>query len=73
MAEPGHAMLAYTDLAIKSRDGAAAMEQIEQILATVHALLRAEGMSEAAAIVRDFPAHIQQTGYDNWNGGYKHL
>ena len=45
------------------------MEQIEQILATVHALLRAEGMSEAAAIVRDYPAHIEQTGYDNWNGG----
>ncbi|OZY52396.1 abortive infection family protein [Pseudomonas lundensis] len=45
------------------------MEQIEQILATVHALLRAEGMIEAAAIVRDYPAHIEQTGYDNWNGG----
>ncbi|CAD5200507.1 abortive infection family protein [Pseudomonas sp. FEN] len=45
------------------------MEQIEQILATVHALLRAEGMSEAAAIVREYPAHIEQTGYDNWNGG----
>lgn len=69
MAEPGHAMLAYMDLAIKNGDGTAAMEQIEQILATVHALLRAEGMSEAAAIVRDYPAFIQQTGYDNWNGG----
>ena len=45
------------------------MEQTEQILATVHALLRAEGMSEAAAIVREYPAHIEQTGYDNWNGG----
>lgn len=42
---------------------------MEQILATVHALLRAEGMSEAAAIVREYPAHIEQTGYDNWNGG----
>lgn len=45
------------------------MDQTEQILATVHALLRAEGMSEAAAIVREYPAHIEQTGYDNWNGG----
>lgn len=45
------------------------MDQTEQILATVHALLRAEGMSEAAAIVREYPGHIEQTGYDNWNGG----
>ncbi|MBO1536743.1 abortive infection family protein [Pseudomonas sp. OA65] len=45
------------------------MDQTEQILATVHTLLRAEGMSEAAAIVREYPAHIEQTGYDNWNGG----
>ncbi|MCJ2373885.1 abortive infection family protein [Pseudomonas sp. RGM 3321] len=45
------------------------MEQPEQILATVHALLRAEGMGEAAAIVREYPAHIEQTGYDSWNGG----
>jgi hypothetical protein len=45
------------------------MEETEQILATVHALLRAEGMSEAAAIVREYPANIEQTGYDNWNGG----
>ncbi|AZC91345.1 hypothetical protein C4K29_5066 [Pseudomonas chlororaphis subsp. piscium] len=45
------------------------MDQAEQLLATVHALLRAEGMSEAAAIVREYPAHIEQTGYDNWNGG----
>ena len=45
------------------------MDQTEQLLATVHALLRAEGMSEAAAIVREYPAYIEQTGYDNWNGG----
>ncbi|OPA89705.1 hypothetical protein BFW86_14630 [Pseudomonas fluorescens] len=45
------------------------MENLEQILATVHALLRAEGMSEAASIVREHPVHIEQTGYDNWNGG----
>lgn len=45
------------------------MEEIEQTLATVHELLRAEGMSEAAAIVREYPAQLEQTGYDNWNGG----
>jgi AbiJ N-terminal domain 3/Abortive infection C-terminus len=45
------------------------MEQIEQKLATVHALLQAEGMDEAANIVRAFPAREEQTGYDNWNGG----
>ena len=46
-----------------------AMEQLEQTLATVHTLLRAEGISEAASIVRDYPAQSEQTGYDNWNGG----
>lgn len=45
------------------------MEEIEQILATVHALLRAEGLDEAARIVREYPAREEQTGYDNWNGG----
>ncbi len=45
------------------------MEQIEQTLATVHSLLRAEGMGEAATIVRTYPARAEQTGYDNWNGG----
>lgn len=45
------------------------METIEQTLATVHALLHAEGMSEAATIVRSYPARVEQTGYDNWNGG----
>lgn len=45
------------------------IEEIEQTLATVHALLRAEGMSDAASIVRDYPAQVELTGYDNWNGG----
>lgn len=47
----------------------AVMPEIEQTLATVHALLRAEGMEEASGIVRTYPAHEEQTGYDNWNGG----
>ena len=45
------------------------MEQFEPTLGTVHALLHAEGLAEAAAIVRTYPAHAEQTGYDNWNGG----
>lgn len=45
------------------------MEGFEETLATVHALLLAEGMSDAATIVRLYPARVEQTGYDNWNGG----
>jgi len=44
-------------------------ERLEQTLATVHALLQAEGVGEAARIVRTYPATAEQTGYDNWNGG----
>ena len=43
--------------------------QLDQVLATVHALLRAEGMDEAADLVSRYPARAEQTGYDNWNGG----
>ncbi|MDP3348291.1 MAG: abortive infection family protein [Hydrogenophaga sp.] len=42
---------------------------LEQTLATVHALLSSEGMTEAAELVRTYPASAEQTGYDNWNGG----
>lgn len=45
------------------------IERIEQTLATVHTLLRAEGMTEAASIVREYPVQVELTGYDNWNGG----
>lgn len=47
------------------------MEQaaLEECLGTVHALLEAEGMYEAANLVREHPAQAEQTGYDNWNGG----
>lgn len=44
-------------------------QQLETALGTVHALLQAEGMSEAAQVVRTYPAKAEQTGYDNWNGG----
>jgi hypothetical protein len=42
---------------------------LEPILATVHALLVAEDMADAAEVVRLYPARTEQTGYDNWNGG----
>lgn len=42
---------------------------LEETLATVHALLEAEGMADAASVVRAYPARVEQTGYDNWNGG----
>jgi len=42
---------------------------LEGVLGTVHDLLIAEGMNEAAQLVRSYPARSEQTGYDNWNGG----
>lgn len=42
---------------------------LEVVLGTVHDLLLAEGMDEAAQLVRAYPARSEQTGYDNWNGG----
>lgn len=44
-------------------------QQLDNALATVFALLEAEGMGEAANVVRAYPVRAQQTGYDNWNGG----
>ena len=42
---------------------------IEEYLGTVYRLLNAEKNFEAAEIVRSFPARVEQTGFDNWNGG----
>ncbi|WP_250626277.1 abortive infection family protein [Pinirhizobacter soli] len=42
---------------------------LDAVLGTVHDLLIAEDMNEAAQLVRAFPARAEQTGYDNWNGG----
>ncbi|KVF50927.1 abortive infection family protein [Burkholderia seminalis] len=44
-------------------------QNLEETLATVYTLLQAEGMDDAANIVREYPARAEQTGYDNWNGG----
>ena len=46
-----------------------AEQKLESILATVYALLQAEGMGEAANLLRDYPVRAEQTGYDNRNGG----
>lgn len=43
--------------------------ELDSVLATVNALLQAEGMYEAAHVVRAYPARAEQVGYDNWNGG----
>lgn len=42
---------------------------LESIMATVHSLLVAEKMNEAAELVRRYAGRLEQTGYDNWNGG----
>jgi len=44
-------------------------DSLEIVLGTVHALLVAENMTEAASLVRAYPARAEQTGFDNWNGG----
>lgn len=45
------------------------VDSLEQALATVHDLLRAERLDDAAALLRRWPASMEQVGYDNWNGG----
>lgn len=44
-------------------------KQLDATLATVHTLLQAEGVNEAADVVRVAKARAELTGYDNWNGG----
>lgn len=44
-------------------------ELLEDTLGTVYSLLQAEGLREAARLLREHPARAEQTGYDNWNGG----
>lgn len=41
----------------------------EAFLASVEAMLVAEGMAEAAELLRESDAEVVETGYDNWNGG----
>jgi hypothetical protein len=44
-------------------------ENLEQLLATAHAMLQADAQHDAAKIVRKYSAQAEQTGFDNWNGG----
>ncbi len=44
-------------------------ESYEAYLATAAELLLAEGMTEAAEVLRETTPRIEETGYDNWNGG----
>lgn len=45
------------------------IQRLNEVLGTAHALLMSEGMTDAAQVVRAYPARAEQTGYDNWNGG----
>src|SRR5690242_2873004 len=44
-------------------------DDIEPYLATAAELLRAEGMTAAAEILRTSAVRVEQTGFDNYNGG----
>jgi len=44
-------------------------EQPEIYLATAAQMLNAEGMVEAASILRACSAKVEETGFDNWDGG----
>ncbi|ARM88445.1 abortive phage infection domain-containing protein [Rhizobium sp. CIAT894] len=44
-------------------------EGYEEYLSTVAELLIAEGMTEAASVLRLSTPKVEETGYDNWNGG----
>ena len=41
----------------------------EAHLAAVEAMLAAEGMTEAAELLREADCETTETGWDNWNGG----
>jgi hypothetical protein len=41
----------------------------DRYLATVAAMLTAEGMDEAASLLKTGKFRVEETGYDNWNGG----
>lgn len=44
-------------------------QNFEPYLATTAAMLIAEGMIEAAELLRTSSARVEATGHDNWNGG----
>lgn len=44
-------------------------EDPDRYLATAAEMLTAEGMTDAAEILRSSTSKLEETGYDNWNGG----
>jgi hypothetical protein len=44
-------------------------ENPDKYLATAAEMLKAEGMTEAAELLRTTTPKVEETGYDNWNGG----
>jgi hypothetical protein len=44
-------------------------DNIDKYLATAAEMLMAEGMTEAADLLRTTAPKVEETGYDNWNGG----
>jgi len=44
-------------------------EKLESILATASEMLIAEGMTSVSEILRTSTPRLEETGYDNWNGG----
>jgi len=44
-------------------------ENPDKYLATATEMLMAEGMTEAAELLRTTTPKVEETGYDNWNGG----
>ena len=45
------------------------LENQEETLSTISAMLVADAMYEAATLLRQSDCHFERTGYDNWNGG----
>lgn len=44
-------------------------EGYEDYIATVSAMLTSEGMEESATLLRTAKLRLEETGFDNWNGG----
>lgn len=44
-------------------------QELDEALATIYALLRANGQEEAAELVKTYPAKLIHSDHDSWNGG----
>jgi hypothetical protein len=44
-------------------------DNIDKYLATAAEMLMAEGMTQAANLLQTTAPNVEETGYDNWNGG----